>query len=72
MAIFHTGDYGSIATLGSFGYPFGTTLAAGIGQAPNVLGNPDLQWEKSKTYDIGLDFGILKTVLLVLSIIIIN
>jgi TonB-linked SusC/RagA family outer membrane protein len=54
-----SGDYGSIATLGSFGYPFGATPAAGIGQAPNVLGNPDLQWEKSKTYDIGLDFGIL-------------
>ncbi|MEP6673608.1 MAG: TonB-dependent receptor [Ferruginibacter sp.] len=55
-----TGDYGSIATLGSFGYPYGTTPAAGIGQAPNVLANPDLKWEKSKTYDIGLDFGILK------------
>jgi TonB-linked SusC/RagA family outer membrane protein len=54
------GDYGSIATIGSFGYPFGTTLAGGIGQAPNVLANPDLKWEKSKTWDIGLDFGILK------------
>jgi TonB-linked SusC/RagA family outer membrane protein len=54
-----TGDYGSIATLGSFGYPFGTTPAAGIGQAPNVLGNADLKWEKSKTYDVGLDFGLL-------------
>ncbi len=55
-----SGDYGSIATIGSFGYPFGTTLAGGIGQAPNVLGNPDLKWEKSKTWDIGIDFGILK------------
>lgn len=54
------GDYGSIATIGSFGYPFGTTPAGGIGQAPNVLANPDLKWEKSKTWDIGLDFGILK------------
>jgi len=53
-------DYGSIATLGSFGYPLGTTLAGGIGQAPNVLSNPDLHWERSNTYDIGIDFGILK------------
>jgi TonB-linked SusC/RagA family outer membrane protein len=50
-------DYGSLATLGSFGYPYTT---AGIGQAPNSLANPDLKWERSKTYDIGFDFGILK------------
>jgi TonB-dependent starch-binding outer membrane protein SusC len=53
-------DYGSLATLGSYGYVFGTTQATAIGQAPNVLANPDLKWEKSKTYDIGFDFGILK------------
>jgi TonB-dependent starch-binding outer membrane protein SusC len=54
------GDYGSIATIGSAGYVFGTTQVSGIGQAPNVLSNPDLKWEKSKTWDIGIDFGILK------------
>ena len=53
-------DYGPIPTIGSFGYVFGSTPAAGIGQAPNVLANPNLKWEKSKTYDVGLDFGILK------------
>jgi len=53
-------DYPWAATIGSFGYPFGTTPVAGIGQAPNVLANPDLKWEKSQTYDIGIDFGILK------------
>jgi TonB-linked SusC/RagA family outer membrane protein len=53
-------DYASIATIGSAGYVFGTTQAAVIGQAPNVLANPDLKWEKSQTYDIGLDFGILR------------
>ncbi|MEO5563489.1 MAG: TonB-dependent receptor [Chitinophagaceae bacterium] len=53
-------DYASIATLGSTGYTFGTTQAAVIGQAPNVLANPDLKWEKSKTWDFGLDFGLLK------------
>ncbi len=53
-------DYGSIPTIGSFPYVFGGTPAAAIGQAPNVLANPDLKWEKSKTYDVGFDFGILK------------
>lgn len=53
-------DYGSIATLGSFGYVFGTTQGAVIGQAPNVLANPDLRWERSKTYDFGVDFGFLR------------
>ena len=52
-------DYPWAATIGSFGYPLGTPAAA-IGQAPNVLANPDLKWEKSQTYDIGFDFGILK------------
>jgi TonB-linked SusC/RagA family outer membrane protein len=54
------GDYPAIPTLGSFGYVFGSTQAAVIGQGPNVLANPDLKWEKSQTYDIGLDFGILR------------
>lgn len=52
-------DYASISTIGSAGYITGTTPGAVIGQAPNVIANPDLKWEKSKTYDIGLDFGLL-------------
>ena len=52
-------DYASIATLGTGSYVFGTTPATAIGQAPNVLANPNLQWEKSQTFDIGLDFGVL-------------
>jgi TonB-dependent starch-binding outer membrane protein SusC len=53
-------DYASIATIGSAGYVLGSTPAVVIGQAPNVLANPDLRWEKSQTYDVGIDFGILK------------
>jgi len=53
-------DYAPIPTIGSAGYVLGTTQAAAIGQFPNVLANPDLKWEKSQTYDIGIDFGILK------------
>lgn len=52
-------DY-DIPTLGSSGYVFGNPQASGIGQAPNVLSNPDLKWEKSKEFDMGLDFGLLK------------
>ena len=53
-------DYAPISTIGSAGYIFGSTQAAAIGQTPNVLANPDLKWEKSQTYDLGFDFGILK------------
>ncbi len=53
-------NYGSIATLGSYGYVAGSTQAVVIGQAPNVLANPDLKWEKSQTYDGGIDFGLFK------------
>lgn len=52
-------DYGSIATLGTGGYSFGATQVAITGQAPNKIANPDLQWERSVTYDAGIDFGIL-------------
>ncbi len=52
-------DYASIATIGSSGYVFGTPIVV-IGQVPNVLANPDLKWERSQTYDIGFDFGILR------------
>ena len=50
-------DYGPIPTLVSSGYAFGSTLAAVIGQSPSKIANPDLQWERSVTYDLGLDFG---------------
>ncbi|HSC39378.1 MAG TPA: SusC/RagA family TonB-linked outer membrane protein, partial [Chitinophagaceae bacterium] len=53
-------DYASIATIGSYGYVLGTAAATAIGQAPNVLANPNLKWEKSRTYDFGFDFGFLQ------------
>jgi TonB-linked SusC/RagA family outer membrane protein len=52
------GDY-DYPTLGAAGYVLGATQAAALGQAPNVINNPDLKWEKSQTYDLGLDFGVL-------------
>lgn len=53
------GNYPSIPTIASYGYSLGSTQAAVIGQAPNVLANPDIQWERSQTYDGGVDFGFL-------------
>lgn len=28
------------------------------GQAPSQIGNPDLQWETNKQFDVGIDFGL--------------
>ncbi|MHC1704218.1 MAG: SusC/RagA family TonB-linked outer membrane protein [Tenuifilaceae bacterium] len=39
-------------------YTFGTQLING--QIPSILGNPDLTWETTSTFDIGLDFAVLK------------
>ncbi|WP_324677470.1 TonB-dependent receptor [Hymenobacter sp. GOD-10R] len=52
------GDYSSIATLGIYNYTFGGAQSSG--QAPNRVNNPDLKWERSRTYDVGFDFGLLK------------
>jgi TonB-linked SusC/RagA family outer membrane protein len=54
------GNYASIATIGSAGYSLGSTQVLANGQAPNVIANPDLKWERSQTYDLGLDFGFLR------------
>ncbi|MDB5234144.1 MAG: TonB-dependent receptor, partial [Hymenobacter sp.] len=52
------GDYSSIATLGVYTYSSGGALIPG--QAPARINNPNLKWEKSRTLDVGLDFGVLQ------------
>ncbi|MBO0359122.1 TonB-dependent receptor [Hymenobacter sp. BT186] len=52
------GDYSSIATLGVYNYTFGGLIAPG--QAPNKVGNSRLKWERNRTVDFGVDFGVLK------------
>ncbi|MBC6607615.1 TonB-dependent receptor [Hymenobacter sp. BT188] len=52
------GDYNSIATLGIYNYTFGGALATG--QAPNRVENPELQWERNRTIDFGIDVGFLQ------------
>jgi TonB-linked SusC/RagA family outer membrane protein len=51
------GNYLSLASMGSVNYSFGGTLQTGL--APTRLANPDLKWEKTDQYNIGLDLSLL-------------
>jgi TonB-linked SusC/RagA family outer membrane protein len=51
-------NYASIGLLGQANYTFGGVLVNGI--APTTLSNRDLSWEKTSSFDIGLDFGFWK------------
>ena len=55
------GDYSSYATLGINNYTFGGNAGTqATGQAPNRAPNPDLQWERNRTIDFGVDVGFLQ------------
>ena len=47
--------YRSQASLGVTTYILGNSAAIGI--APNRIANPDLKWEKTSQFDIGVDLG---------------
>ena len=49
------GLYRSQNRLGTTNYVLGDELAIGI--APNRVGNPDLQWERTNQFDVGLDMA---------------
>ncbi|GEO06466.1 SusC/RagA family TonB-linked outer membrane protein [Adhaeribacter aerolatus] len=51
------GQYNALATLVSNNYNFGGALVTGF--RPNRVPNPDLRWEKTGQFDVGLDLGIL-------------
>jgi TonB-dependent starch-binding outer membrane protein SusC len=55
---YNVGDYSAQALLGSSNYTFNNGVA--FGQAPAGVINRDLSWEKSESFDVGLDIGILK------------
>lgn len=48
-------NYASIGLLGQANYTFGGVVVNGI--APVTISNRDLSWEKTSSFDIGLDFG---------------
>lgn len=49
------GDYQYTSLLGTYNAAYGNTLQSGV--AASNIANPDLQWEQTKTYDIGFDFS---------------
>ncbi|MEK6478833.1 TonB-dependent receptor [Catalinimonas sp. 4WD22] len=49
------GLYESLPTLTNTTYTLGRSLVTGF--YPNKIPNPDLQWEKTSQFDLGLDFG---------------
>lgn len=51
------GNYLALAQMGSVNYSFGGTLYTGL--APTRLANPDLRWEKTNQYNVGLDLSLL-------------
>jgi TonB-linked SusC/RagA family outer membrane protein len=54
---YNIGNYSSISTLGSYNYSLNG--AAALGQASARIANPDLTWEKSETFDVGVDLSVL-------------
>ena len=52
------GRYSSLSTMASYNTVFGNTTA--IGLYPNALGNADLGWETTTSFNVGFDFGLLK------------
>lgn len=53
------GDYSSVAVLSAANYAWGGAAAPGWA-AGNII-NPDLTWEKSRTFDVGLDFALFRS-----------
>jgi TonB-linked SusC/RagA family outer membrane protein len=52
------GNYLSLASIGSVNYAFGGTIQTGL--TPTRLANPDLKWEKTTQYNVGLDLSLLE------------
>jgi len=51
-------NYGSYATVSTSKYPLGGVAVAGY--APSALANPDLTWETQKSFNGGVDIGLIK------------
>lgn len=50
------GVYQSLATLNSYGYVIGNSQVTGF--SPNRIPNPDLRWERTGQFDVGIDLGL--------------
>ncbi len=52
------GRYSSLSRMETNAYVYGSNTAVGL--YPNILGNQELRWETTESYNIGVDFGFLK------------
>lgn len=52
------GRYSSLSRMGTRYYVYGQSTAIGI--FPSTLGNEELAWETTSSYNVGLDFGFLQ------------
>lgn len=52
---FNIGDFAYLGTIDTYPYSPGGSYA--IGQAQESFGNPDLKWERTFSYDVGVDAG---------------
>lgn len=50
------GVYQSLATLGAYKYVIGDSQVTGF--SPNRIPNPDLKWERTGQFDLGIDLGL--------------
>ena len=50
--------YGGTALLGIEGYVLGDNVVTGL--APETSPNPNLSWETTKTFDVGVDMGLIR------------
>jgi len=51
--------YQTLGQLSQQWYTFGTTTPNAVGYAPGSIPNPDLKWETTDKFNLGLDFGVL-------------
>ncbi len=51
------GRYSSFSRMADGAYVYGSTTAIGV--YPNTLGNADLSWESTASFNVGIDFGFL-------------
>jgi TonB-dependent starch-binding outer membrane protein SusC len=52
------GSYNSISQYVTNSYPLGVNPVLQVGVAPNNIGNPNLKWESTASYDVGIDAGL--------------
>ncbi len=54
------GSYGSLSQISTNNYVYGDGSGTSVGLYTNSLANKTLAWERTETYDLGLDFSVLK------------